>query len=276
MNLAELTAAVRGLLTSRGPLTSDEIVDRLSEVEGGLGGDLAVHVLDVLVQDDVAFIAVPEDRWAWAPALLDRRIFTHRLTHSESTNDYIAISADLLAFYPLTLLAGYKYRDSLSPTSATPCELLEAGPLFDTLRERNVPDLLVTSSAVVFAPGRFAEAGLIAGDVILVEALGRNLECRKSDSVTPPPPSHSSAIAEWVLQAPEPQELFELAWRNCALDDTAFRAPIVPLSELAIEAGLELSPLNETQVAHPGFDWKRWLQRGFGDPDAAMSDDLAS
>jgi hypothetical protein len=178
-----------------GPLTSDEIVEGLSEFRGGLGGDPAGHVLDVLVQDDVAFIAVPEGRWAWAPALLDRRVFTHRLTHSESTNDYIAISADLLAFYPLTLLAGYQYRDNLSPTSATPCELLEAGPLFDTLRERNVPDPLAASSAVIFAPGRLAEAGLIAGDVILVEALGHSLECRKSESVTPAPLGH--APVDW-------------------------------------------------------------------------------
>jgi hypothetical protein len=78
-----IAAAVRQVLSVRGPMTEDDLLGVLDADGIDLGPDPDGMLADVL------------DQGAWIPALLGGRIFTHRLSAVEAEHDLIAVGPDL-------------------------------------------------------------------------------------------------------------------------------------------------------------------------------------
>jgi len=84
-----INAAVQQAFSSRGPMSSDELLDVLVAEGIDLGPDAQDLLEDTLEYDPDLFLPLCDDRWAWLPALLDGRIFTHRLSAQEVEHDLI-------------------------------------------------------------------------------------------------------------------------------------------------------------------------------------------
>lgn len=251
-----VTIAVRKVLVARGPLSGQELLDELAQAGIDLGEGREDLLTEVLVQDDMAFVAVPDDRWGWAPALLDGRIFTCRLTAAEAAGDFIELGPDLLAVYPLWLLPEFRDLDRLQTGV-----LVDGMAMETALVERGVDSGAITrGGAAVFPRGRFDGVGVGVGDVVGIRAAASGLEVERV--AKPLALDLSVELARLVDGVGEPEELHELVWRLCADNDAAFRAPVAPVTELAAAAGLALSPVTGEQVAAAGFNWNAWLRRG--------------
>ncbi|CAM3464283.1 hypothetical protein [Tsukamurella hominis] len=250
---AGLPMRVRELLAARGPLTSRELEDALS-----VGGDQAGRVRDDLDdllfgEFDEGFVALADGRWVWAPGLLAGRIFTHRLTPEEAAGDYLQGAVDVVAMYPLWLLPGARDFGPVTGTAA----LLDGKAMEEPLLLRGVPLGEITRGSVALFPrGCFAGIGAAGGELIGIRVTSDGLRAEPVAQDLPAGPS--ARLYELVVGAPEPQQIEEVIWQVCAEDDEAFRAAVIPLSDLAAIAGLSLSPSNGgEQIAGPGFDWGR-------------------
>lgn len=257
--LTEATNAVRSMLSVQGPMVSSAILDGLAKVHADRGGDLEELLSDVLVQDDVAFVALPDGRWGWAPALLDGRVFTHQLTNAEAVGDFIELGPDILPLYPLCLMPEFRELEGRGTGV-----LVDGKAMVAPLQDRGVPPEMVTMGSVVLFPvGSFVAASVGVGDLVGVRATAMGL---RGESVSGPLPTDPSAhLYQLVSGAGEPESLHEAVWQLCADDAGAFRVPAAPIRELAAVAGLSLSPVSQEYVAPPGFDWETWLYRRAGD-----------
>lgn len=72
----DLAAAVRHLLTERGPLAQEDVFDSLIAAGIDVGPDRGEALLDALELDPGPVLQLADDRWAWIPAVLDGRMFT--------------------------------------------------------------------------------------------------------------------------------------------------------------------------------------------------------
>lgn len=242
----QVTTAVRQLLAARGALSETAIVDSLAQTGVDLSAESGELLVDVLVQDDMAFVILPDGRWCWAPALLGGRIFTCRLTAAEAAGDFIELRADVLPVYPMVLLPEFRGLDGRKTGVLLDGEAMEAA-----LKHRGVDLAAIRQgSAALFPKGQFAAAGLNSGDLIGVRVTSEGLHV---ESVTTPLSTDDSIRLEELVTGA--RWLHEVVWQLCADDDTAFRAPVAPVTELAAIGGLSLSPATGEQVAPAGFNW---------------------
>ena len=90
--------ALTTILAEHGPLHEDDIARRLQEA-GVTDPDA---VLDALrLETECPAAQLDDDRWAWLPALLAGRVFSHRLGANEADYDLLAVTPDL---DPITIL----------------------------------------------------------------------------------------------------------------------------------------------------------------------------
>ncbi len=245
-----LAAAVRDLLTVRGPMGVDDILAELAPAGVDLGPEAEDILLGVLDGDDEPFDVLTDDRWAWLPALLDGRVVTHRLSGPEIAHDMLLWGPDLS---PLSVLVGHAAYRRLSDGSP----IADVSPLFDEeeLAERGIPgDVLDELGALLLPVGRLAALGLTAGDLIGVRfgADGLDLVAVADTAAS----TAGAALAALVDgNSGEPVMLDCAAWTVCTGDDEVFRSPAAPLGEQLAEAGLACS---QDWIAKADFDFGAW------------------
>ena len=88
-SFAAIGTAVREVLSVRGPLAEEDLLGVLVADGVDLGTDPEGMLVDVLDQSAELVMPLADERWAWIPALLDGRIFTHRLSALEAEHDMI-------------------------------------------------------------------------------------------------------------------------------------------------------------------------------------------
>src|SRR5674476_1378585 len=83
------------------PLAEHDLLAVLVADGIDLGPDPEDMLTDILDEDAELVMPLADERWAWIPALLDGRIFTHRLSALEAEHDMIGFGPDLA---PLSIL----------------------------------------------------------------------------------------------------------------------------------------------------------------------------
>ncbi|MDQ1320171.1 MAG: hypothetical protein QG655_1414, partial [Actinomycetota bacterium] len=111
----DLAAAVHRLLAERGPSTASDLIDALSEAGIDLPPNSEDALADLLEEEDAPVMSLADGRWAWLPALLEGRIFTHRLTPQEAEHDAIGWDRDLSPVSFLTESPDYQRFSDGSP-----------------------------------------------------------------------------------------------------------------------------------------------------------------
>ena len=96
-----LVAAARSILTERGPMPEDDLLAALEVAGADLDPALDSALSDILDDHHEPVQVLADERLAWIPAVLDGRIFTHRLNAAEAEHDVIAWNPDLA---PLSML----------------------------------------------------------------------------------------------------------------------------------------------------------------------------
>lgn len=244
-------AAVRDLLRAHGPLSEDQLLDRL--VESGIAGDgpdLEDLLADALDEDEELLLPLADERWAWLPGLLDGRVFTHRLGAPEVAHDFLEVGTDL---FPLSMLTEIDTYQRL----VTGAPIVDAMPAFDAeiLDERGVPAAAIEGEAVwLLEPGTFSALGARVGDLLGVRVTPEGFELTVVDEAAPC--GVGAALTDLLADSPdEPAMLDTAVWTVCAADDTLFCRAAAPLAELLTESGLACEG---DWLAPGGFDFAGW------------------
>lgn len=240
-----VVTAVIAALTTHGPLRVDELADLLQADGFELGPDPEEFIDGSLDDDSGPVMPVADGRWAWLPALLDGRVFTHRLTPAEAEHDLILIAADIGPLSYLTELPTYhRLTDGSS--------VADVAPLTDgaTLVDRGVPDDVVADDgALLFESGRFAALGAGAGDLVGLRVTGQGFELTRVDD--PVTSEIAARMGDLLARNPdEPITIDGAIWTLCSEHDDLLRRPTVPLAEAL--GGLAL---DGDWIAPAGFDF---------------------
>lgn len=218
-------AAIGRLLGNGEALTYDDLVNAvIAEVDPG-SPDEVEHEVDAVIIDDNSYLVAPDDRVVDLRALLDGRVFSHRMTAAEVDRGVAAIDPDII----LPLLT---FRDDVVRFAGGGVGSLHA---FEPESLDDAPQL-----AVEGPPGWLHDA---TGD----EIVGFTLSEGEMTAVRNVDAADSDAISKGLLAAFERVMDSELASAplvdvvvDCILaDPTAFAAPVAPLGELLEAAGLE-------------------------------------
>jgi hypothetical protein len=228
-----IAAVVRQVLSVRGPMAQDDLLGVLDADGIDLGPDPEVMLADVLDQDAELVMQLADERWAWIPALLGGRIFTHRLSAVEAEHDIIVLGPDLA---PLSMLTGCETYRRL--TDGSP--IAEVSPFLDgdILAARGLPETAVDGDGVLLLqPGRFATLGVAAGDLVGLRVTAHGLELAAVAELTPC--DIGAALAALLEERPDSPEMLDVAvWTVCAGDDSVFREPAAPLGDVLLASGL--------------------------------------
>lgn len=157
-----ITTAVRKVLSVRGSIAEDDLLAVLVADGIDLGPVPEDMLTDILDEDAELVMPLADERWAWIPALLDGRIFTHRLSALEAEHDMIGFGPDLAPLSMLTESQTYQRLTDGSPVA-------DVSPFLDgdILAERGVPEMVVGDDGVLLLqPGQFATLGVGAGDLV--------------------------------------------------------------------------------------------------------------
>ena len=153
-------------------MAEDDLLGVLDADGIDLGPDPEVMLADVLDQDAELVMPLADERWAWIPAVLGGRIFTHRLSAVEAAHDIIVLDPDLA---PLSMLTGCETYRRL--TDGSPITEVSAFLDGDVLAARGVPETAVEGDGVLLLqPGRFAALGVAAGDLVGLRVTAHGLE----------------------------------------------------------------------------------------------------
>ncbi len=236
-------------------MTEDDLLGVLEGDGIELGPDPDGMLADILDQDAELAMPLADGRWAWIPALLAGRIFTHCLSAVEAAHDIIALGADLAPLAMLTESDTYQRLTDGSP-------LTEVSPFLDgdILAARGVPTTAGDSNGalLLLQPGRFAALGVAAGDLVGLRVTAHGFEL--AAVAEPTPCNIGAALAALLEQRPDRPEMLDVAiWTVCAGDDSVFREPAAPLGELLSASGLTCEG---DWVARGGFDFDAWRVAG--------------
>jgi len=249
-----MATAVRQLLSVRGPMTEDELLSALNADGIDTGPDPGEMLGDVLDEDPELVMPLADDRWAWIPALLDGRIFTHRLSAVEAEHDMIGFGPDLAPLSMLTESQTYQRLTDGSP-------ITDVSPFFDgdALAERGVPATAVGDDGVLLLPpGRFAALGVAAGDLVGLRVTPAGFELAAVGELTTC--DVGEPLAALIDEGPDgPMMLYLAVWTVCAGDGGLFREPAAPLGDLLSDSGLAHEG---DWVARAGFDFGGWRLHG--------------
>lgn len=231
-------------------MAEDDLLDALEAHGIDLGHDPDATVADLLDEDAEPVMPLIDQRWAWIPALLDGRTFTHRLNELEVEHDIVRWDTDLAPISMLTESETYQRLVDGSP-------IIDVSPFLDgdVLTARGVPaTALDTEGALLLPPGHFAARGVVAGDLV---GLTVTLNGFEFAPVTAPMPCNVGAALTALLddRSDRPDMLDAAVWTACANDDSLFREPTQPLGDLL--AASELACKGDW-IACRGFDFAAW------------------
>lgn len=82
-------------MAEHGPMLAERLVSVLAERGVAPTDDDDEALMEVLDDVDGLVTVLVDDRWAWLPALLAGRMFTHRLTGPEVEHDFLDAGPDL-------------------------------------------------------------------------------------------------------------------------------------------------------------------------------------
>ena len=245
-----LAAAVRRLLTERGPLPHADLLAGLTAAGIDLGDYPDDSLLDALDSDPGPVLNLADGRWAWIPAVLDGRVFTHRLSAAEAEHDAIGWDRDLAPLSMLTEIPEFQRLSDGAPITEVFTDLDD-----DVLAVRGVPEELDSGEGVLLLPaGRFAEIGAGAGDLVGLRVTAEGFELSRVS--TPAPCDLPTALTDLVQRRPEePVMLDNAVWTVCAGDAGIFRQAALPLTDLVADSALAL---DGDALAPAGFDFAEW------------------
>ncbi|CAN5230660.1 SEC-C metal-binding domain-containing protein [soil metagenome] len=255
------------ILARQGPLSDDDVIERLQAAGVTDPEDVFEHLLDEI---GTAASELLDGRWIWLPKLLDGRVFTHRLTASELAHDILTVTPDL---DPVTTVCESEEFAHFSDGSSA----FVALPMFDLepLDERGIPLHEVDHlGALLLAPGTLAGLGVAEGDLI---GLRLTTEGLAIEAVIEIVDAGVGARLSKMLTTDAPVFFDAAVWTACSDDPALFTQPLAPLSEIADAAGL---PYDEDRLAQAGFDFDSWrfnlgcaaLTRRYGiEPDEAFA-----
>lgn len=260
---AELIAALQRILSARGPLDLDELVEVVAAGDADFGPDPEGTLAELLEDNTELFMTLLDGRIAWLPGLLNGRIFTHRLDAVEAAHDILRFGGDLA---PALILIESETYQRLADGAA----LSEGNPSFNAegLTSRGASlDEVGQDGALILPAGHFGGLGVGAGDLIGLRVSDNGFEVV---AVPDPVPSDIGAAASELLDAhrkeqpghdhDHPELLDSLIWALCGRDEAAFRTATLPAGELVTAAGLAF---DGDWVASAGFDFAAWrLEQG--------------
>jgi hypothetical protein len=259
-----IASVVQQVLSSRGPMTEDELLDVLAADGVDLGPDPDDLLADILDGESELVMPLADERWAWIPALLDGRVFTHRLSALEAEFDMIAFGADLAPLAMLTESQTYQRLTDGSP-------LADVSPFLDgdVLAGRGVPATAVgDDGALLFEPGGLAALGVGAGDLVGLRVTADGFELVAVDALRAC--EVGAPLAALLEERPDQPEMLDVAvWTVCAAEDGLFREPVAPLGDLLSAGGLAREG---DWVACGGFDFGAWRVQGRIETIAARYD----
>lgn len=233
-----LIAAVLPLLREHGPLTLDEIRERL--VSGDDADDLILPVDEL--PDHPMLVYLSDGRYAAFDALLGGRVLTHRLTDAEVASAVLPVDE----IYPLLVFV----------TGDEDYDLVEIDQEPDRLEDRGIADLApFGNEALVFPRGAFAE--LSPGDLVAATVTETGLVIAPATAETDTVPELAAVLGE-TLASGDPAYLESSVFSVMFEAPTSFTVPSLPLSEQIEREGLEVSG---GLVAPPGFDFAGYLAR---------------
>lgn len=241
----DLIPALTAILTEHGPLSEDDLTQRLRQA-GVADPDDA---FDELV-DEIGCVLgqLTDDRWVWLPTLLAGRVFTHRLSSDELAHDMLSVTPDL---DPVTNLCEDEQFARFADGSPTYVAL----PMFDLelLDVRHIPLHLVDPlGALLLTPGTLADLGVSEGDLIGVRLTAQGLVI---ESVTAIADAGIGARFAAMLEADKPTFFDSVVWTACVEDPELFTEPLRPLGEIVDDAGLQH---DDDWLAPAGFNLDAW------------------
>ncbi|GLV08481.1 hypothetical protein MyChFU_18010 [Mycobacterium intracellulare subsp. chimaera] len=231
-------------------MTEDELLDALEAHGIDLGHHPDGGLADVLDEDAELVMPLVDGRWAWIPALLDGRTFTHRLNELEVEHDIISWGPNLAPISMLTESETYQRLVDGSP-------ITDVFPFTDeeALAARGVPTTAVdTEGALLLPPGYFAARGVVAGDLVGLRVTPNGFEFT---TVAEPTPCNLGTALSAVLddRRDSPEMLDAAMWTACADDGSLFREPTEPLGDLLTASELAC---DGDWIAFQGFDFGAW------------------
>lgn len=255
------------ILTEHGPLHIDEIGQRLREA--GVAEPDIPSPADIEMECPARELV--DERWAWLPAVLAGRVFTHRLGADEVAHDMLAVSPDL---DPITALCEHDDYQRLVDGSAVEVVLAEFDD--ELLEERGIPfEAVDPGGALLLQPGTLTGLQVTEGDLVGLRLTEQGLTIERVTA--PVPHAEVGARLAAVLDDDEPRLFDQVVWTACVEDPAAFTEPLAPLSEIADGCGLTR---RGEWLAPAGFDFARWdFERGCArlverhdiDPDDAVA-----
>lgn len=97
----DLVDVVADVLSENGPLTEEQLAAAVLARGVVLGEDPGGELDEALDHGEGLAASLADGRWAWLPALLAGRVFTHRLHADEVRHDVLTMCPDL---EPLSVL----------------------------------------------------------------------------------------------------------------------------------------------------------------------------
>ncbi len=261
----DVISTLAEVLTQHGPLHKDEIAQHLRD-HGMDDPDSAIQ-WNMLEMDCPARQLV-DDRWVWLPAVLARRVFTHRVSADEAAHDVLTVTPDLS---PITALCEHEQYQRLADGSTA--SIVLAGYDDELLEERDILAQEIASGGVLLLePGTLAEL-TVAGDTVGLRLTAEGLVLERVDAVAQ---SRAGERLAATLDADEPTYVDAAVWSACVADPALFTDPLPPLSEIVEDHGLTQ---RGDWLAPSGFDFDRWqferrcellAERYDIDPDEAL------
>lgn len=264
---------IAGILAEYGPMTEQQLSAALAERGIDSGSASGRALLDALDDRVGPVVRLADNRWAWLPALLTGRVFTHQLTSREIHHDVLDMVFDL---NPLSALIGSEVYQRLVGGGSIHEVLVPFDN--DILDERGIPpDMIGDHGGLLLPPGYLSAIGAAEGDVIglRLTAAGLILEPRPEQEPPPEPVRRLNERLGTVLgsQPNTPMPLDVAIWTACAADLALLTEPLPPLSTVLDTCNLSR---DGGWLAVTGFDYPRWHAATTREPDGArhvFSDD---
>jgi tetratricopeptide (TPR) repeat protein len=242
------------ILTEQGPTTEERLLVEL-RARGGELAETSVETLEAaLEEDDARLMTLTDGRWAWLPALLAGRVFTHRVSARKVEHDLLDLTPDLA---PLAMLIE-ETEIYGRLTDGSPVTVVLASFDSHALAERDVPeDLSDDDGSLLLSPGQLARLGVAEGDLVGLRLTAAGLALERIPAAVAAPETLESLRKrlDAVLREREPVEVDEAIWTVCAEDPALFTEPLPPLGEILETVGLSR---HGDWLAPDGFDFAEW------------------
>ncbi|MBI2704173.1 MAG: SEC-C domain-containing protein [Actinobacteria bacterium] len=257
--IPEIAAALESILGARGPLDFDDLLEAtIADIDLGAEPE---YILNRVIRSTAAHLVaeLPDERVAYLPALLDGRIFTHRVTATELEHDFLGLEPDL---DPVWMFGDDPNFERL--TDGTPIRNVDPDD-DDVLAERGIPyDTVPAGQALLLPDGHLERLGVGEGDLVGLRVTSKGFELERLDeaAVTGLPSGLAEGFeAVFALETlgDDPLGVDDLVHSLCADLPHAFRDPLPPLADVIDDLGLVRE---ESLVGPPGFSFGLWRLEG--------------